>query len=378
MPRPPARAFDEYFRAYSVAMLNQKERANVSYGGKIIMPPSALASLTRLDIEAPWMFQLRNPSNSAATTHSGVLEFIADEGCVYLPYWMMKTLRLAEGDAIRITGAVLPKGTLVKLQAQTVDFLDVSEPKAVLEQSFRNYSALTMGDIIEIAYNGLTFELLVMEVQPLGQAINIIDVDLSVEFAPPKGYVEPERPAPKPVPTMASKLGIDTGKQETVAEAAGFEAFKGVGQALNGRRTKGKGKSGRKIQEVDEFSRIIRTDKPKLMTSDTVDAERKVPAALNLPFGKLFFGFPVTPLRPVAESTQTAPAAAEQEQTFQGQGQTLSGRRPRGDRPPLAPAGTAAAGAGGAGQGEKKPEEGEKWKGKGRSLTGKREVIELD
>ncbi|KZO97810.1 UFD1-domain-containing protein [Calocera viscosa TUFC12733] len=306
MPRPPPRAFDEYMKAYSVAMLNQRERANVSYGGKIIMPPSALANLTRLDIEAPWMFHLRNPTNAAASTHCGVLEFIADEGCVYLPYWMMKTMRLNEGDPIRITGAALPKGTLVKLQAQTVDFLEVSEPKAVLEQAFRNYSALTVGDIIEISYNSLTFELLVMEVQPAGAAINIIDVDLSVEFAAPKGYVEPERPAPKPVPTMASKLGIDTAKQEKPTEAAGFEAFKGMGQALNGRRTKGKGRAGRKIQDVDEFSKIIRTDKPKLMTSDTVDADRKVPAALNLPFGKLFFGFPIVPLKTPAAADATA------------------------------------------------------------------------
>jgi ubiquitin fusion degradation protein 1 len=44
---------------------------------------------------------------------------------------MMKTLRLNEGDAIRLTGTTLPKGKFVKLQAQTVDFLEVSDPKAV-------------------------------------------------------------------------------------------------------------------------------------------------------------------------------------------------------------------------------------------------------
>lgn len=95
------------------------------------MPPSALANLTALDLESPWMFQLRNPSNPAASTHAGVLEFIADEGVVHLPYWMMKTLRLNEGDPIRITGAELPKGKLVKLQAQSVHFLEISDPKAV-------------------------------------------------------------------------------------------------------------------------------------------------------------------------------------------------------------------------------------------------------
>jgi len=32
--RAPARAYDEYLKAYSVAMLPGKERENLSYGGK--------------------------------------------------------------------------------------------------------------------------------------------------------------------------------------------------------------------------------------------------------------------------------------------------------------------------------------------------------
>lgn len=97
----------------------------------VIMPPSALASITQMDLEPPWMFKLRNPENPAASTHAGVLEFIAEEGCVHLPQWMMKTLRLNEGDAIRVTGAQLPKGQFVKLQAQSTMFLEISDPKAV-------------------------------------------------------------------------------------------------------------------------------------------------------------------------------------------------------------------------------------------------------
>lgn len=32
--RPPARSYDEYLKAYSVAMLPGRERENLSYGGK--------------------------------------------------------------------------------------------------------------------------------------------------------------------------------------------------------------------------------------------------------------------------------------------------------------------------------------------------------
>ena len=115
------------------------------------------------------MFQLRNPVNAAASTHAGVLEFIADEGIVYLPHWMMRTLKLVEGERIRVTGAQLPKGKFVKLQAQETSFLEVSDPKAVLEQALRNWTCLTQGDTIEISYNSLVFGLLVMETRTMSQ-----------------------------------------------------------------------------------------------------------------------------------------------------------------------------------------------------------------
>ncbi|KAF8586528.1 UFD1-domain-containing protein [Ramaria rubella] len=354
----PPRAYDEYLKAYSVAMLPGRERTNVSFGGKIIMPPSALAHLTSLDLESPWMFQLRNPSNAAASTHAGVLEFIADEGVVNLPYWMMKTLRLNEGDPIRITGAQLVKGKRVKLQAQTVDFLEISDPKAVqvfaviphplvsyfivfrLEQALRNFTALTQGDMIEISYNSITFQLLIMEILPEGPAISILDTDLEVDFAPPKGYVEPTRPEPKPQPTMASKLKIDlndttpgssrpASSLSNVPGGTEWESFKGRGETLNGRKTKGRGITARKIEDVQSGSKIIRTDKPRMMTNDELESDVKVPAPLNLPPGKLFFGFTVVPYRPptpVASSGSPEPPSTP----FIGSGNTLSGRQPPG------------------------------------------------
>ena len=329
-------------------MLPGRERENVSYGGKIIMPPSALANLTNLDLESPWMFKLRNPSNPAASTHAGVLEFIAEEGVVHLPYWMMKTLRLSEGDPVRITGTELQKGKFIKLQAQEPQFVEVSDPKAVLEQALRNFTALTQGDIVEISYNSMVFGLLVMETSPGGGGINVVDTDLEVDFATPKGYVEPERPQAAPPTTMASKLNIDldsstpgssrpasslgggftSGKTTTVSKGGDhWESFKGKGETLAGRKTKGKGISHRAVEQVPEGSKISRTDKHKVITTDSLDTDGKVPAPLNLPFGKLFFGFKVVEYKPPeAPSPASPPTSPEASTSFAGPGTTLKGR----------------------------------------------------
>ena len=84
----PPRRFDEYYRCYPVIMMSGPERENVNHGGKIIMPPSALDKLTRLHITYPMLFELIN-GNKEKVTHAGVLEFIAEEGRCYLPYWVL-------------------------------------------------------------------------------------------------------------------------------------------------------------------------------------------------------------------------------------------------------------------------------------------------
>lgn len=82
------RRFDEYFRCYPIAMLPGPEREEANHGGKVFLPPSALDKLTRLHITYPMLFELINGKADGKTTHAGVLEFIAEEGKIYLPYWV--------------------------------------------------------------------------------------------------------------------------------------------------------------------------------------------------------------------------------------------------------------------------------------------------
>jgi ubiquitin fusion degradation protein 1 len=86
MGRPPKR-FDEYYRCYPTVMLPGPERPSLNYGGKIFMPPSALEKLSKLHIEYPMLFELIN-TPLEKTTHAGVLEFVAEEGKVYMPHWV--------------------------------------------------------------------------------------------------------------------------------------------------------------------------------------------------------------------------------------------------------------------------------------------------
>ncbi|MQM02423.1 hypothetical protein Taro_035190, partial [Colocasia esculenta] len=157
------------------------------------MPPSALDRLASLHIDYPMLFELRN-SATERVSHCGVLEFIAEEGMIYMPYWMMENMLLQEGDIVRVKNVTLPKGTYVKLQPHTQDFLDISNPKAILETALRSFSCLTTGDSIMVAYNNKKYYIDIVETKP-SSAISIIETDCEVDFAPPLDYKEPERPA---------------------------------------------------------------------------------------------------------------------------------------------------------------------------------------
>ncbi|KAG5280957.1 hypothetical protein AALO_G00065880 [Alosa alosa] len=232
MPRAFQNRFSTQYRCYSVSMLaGPNDRSDVEKGGKIIMPPSALDQLSRLNITYPMLFKLTN-KNSDRMTHCGVLEFVADEGICYLPHWMMQNLLLEEGGLVQVESVNLMVATYSKFQPQSPDFLDITNPKAVLENALRNFACLTTGDVIAINYNEKIYELRVMETKP-DKAVSIIECDMNVDFDAPLGYKEPERHShhheePAEEDTDPSNYEMDLG----------FRAFTGSGNRLDG-KTKG-------------------------------------------------------------------------------------------------------------------------------------------
>eukprot|EP01122_Echinamoeba_exundans_P011147 TRINITY_DN4330_c0_g1_i1.p1 TRINITY_DN4330_c0_g1~~TRINITY_DN4330_c0_g1_i1.p1 ORF type:complete len:356 (-),score=91.42 TRINITY_DN4330_c0_g1_i1:24-1091(-) len=170
-------------------------RPELEDGGKIIMPQSSLMRIAQLNLVYPLMFQLKNHKNQGGPhTHCGVLEFTAEEGRVYIPYWMMQNLGLQPNDFVIVTSTELPRASFVKLRPKTVDFLDISDPRAVLEHVLRKFSALTVGETILFRYNNKDFYLEVLELKPQhsSKGVSIIETDAEVDFAPPEGYQEPD------------------------------------------------------------------------------------------------------------------------------------------------------------------------------------------
>uniref|UniRef100_A0A6U2G3B6 Ubiquitin fusion degradation protein n=2 Tax=Hemiselmis andersenii TaxID=464988 RepID=A0A6U2G3B6_HEMAN len=225
--------FEERYHAVPVAAADKTDTSRLEAGGKIMLPPSALHKLAQLEIAYPMLFEITNQVNGRKL-HCGVLEFIASEGSALLPHWMMENLGVGHGDMVKIKSATLPKGTYVKLRPQSKTFLDIANPKAVLENTLRNFSALTKGETIRILYNKKEFDIDVIEVKPReAGAISIVDTDVNVDFDAPADYVEPVYKPP--VKHAESFRDMEGEEAEPEMDSGGLKAFQGLGARPNGK-----------------------------------------------------------------------------------------------------------------------------------------------
>jgi ubiquitin fusion degradation protein 1 len=249
---------------------------------------------------------------------------------------MMKTLHIQEGSLLNLKSTGLPPGKFIKIQPQSTNFLSIHDPKAVLEMSLRNFSALTKGDIIQISYNSQIYEIAVLECKAHttddATAVCVVEVDIEVDFAPPVGYIEPpvsssatsSRPASRMTGTgtpglpndivsihggMATKL--DYHALSSAADTASESAFSRGGQTLRGKPTTSSPLASLSVSQGDVSS--IRTTKSYLEGGP-------VPRPFKVGFGTFFVGYPIVPVKKEGEGDEQEEAVSE---NFRGSGVRL-------------------------------------------------------
>lgn len=217
----------------------------------------------------------------------------------------METLGLKEGEFVQISNTRLPSGKLIKVQPQSPDFLEITDPRAVLEFTLRQFTTLSPNDCFWINYADQIFKVKILETEPDPTGILVIETDLNVDFAAPVGYVEPDYNAKKgstvPVNQKSIANSLGASMQFDFSPKSSSGPFSGTGQSLRSNT------SGTKSVASTPTS-----------TAPTVlDPSR--PTALKLPKNTMFFG--VTPIKKKEDDekeTESKPASA-----FQGKGRSL-------------------------------------------------------
>jgi ubiquitin fusion degradation protein 1 len=281
------RTFHRSLRAFPYIMHPSGSQTHNEDGDKIFLPATALEELVRQNIQYPMLFQLQNQATQRST-HCGVLEFSAEEGKMYMPYWMMNNLLLTPGDIITVQSVSLPKASYTKLQPQENAFLKISNPKAVLEHELRKFSCLTKGDQITITYDNTKYNIEVRDLKP-ANACSIIETDCQVDFETPPNWAEEEAKwKKKPVPeTSSSSSTSSSTTSSSTSSTSGTSSTNPRAKSSDSSATdeNGKATGKRKADGTPGKERIGTLDLAKLAAER---AERR--AQLTSPQVKAFSG----------------------------------------------------------------------------------------
>lgn len=254
----------------------------------------------------------------------------------------MSGLSLEPGDLIQLKSTDLPPGKFVKLQPQSPSFLDISDPRAVLENAFRNFSCLSKNDIFQFHYNDEIYDIKVLEIKPESDqhAIVTMETDLEVDFATPLGYQPPERTSGTSTPRTAAGIahGGAVHPQGSMAQSINYESiapqsstaadgakivsshFLGTGNKL--KLGKGKGSAASTPLKSSTPVQGKSTNEPESAPVRRSNG----PQPLRLPPGKLFFGYEIKPVKKKDETGEPV-GGDEKKPKFTGEGQTLRGKK---------------------------------------------------
>jgi ubiquitin fusion degradation protein 1 len=173
---------------------------------KILLPPSVLYELNQQDLSDNIMFFKVSNKEMQFGIVCGVHEFSAPPGICHVPFHIMNNIGITEGQEVEIEKICAVQGTYMKLRPHKTEFINLSNPKAVLERIMsRDYPVVSQGQTIELNYEDLNcrYRIDIVETNP-AEIISIVNTDINIDFDQPLDYVEPQyNPSPKPLSPVA-------------------------------------------------------------------------------------------------------------------------------------------------------------------------------
>ncbi len=200
---------------------------HIQTGDKISLPPCFMVTIKENKADVPWLFKVSRIDGEGAADNAlvtservdvdvvskglaadanlnelvgGPLDFRAPSNYCFVPWWMMRALRLKPLDLVDVQLiTTVPPGSMAKFRPHSSDFAkDISNPQAVMETELRHYSSLTKGSSIAFDYNGKRYWFDVEELRaaPRGEKqpmVKVQDCDLATDFLVSKDVLKEKK-----------------------------------------------------------------------------------------------------------------------------------------------------------------------------------------
>lgn len=247
----------------------------VMYGGKVILPESALRTLSIFrDLPSPILLRINAPV-AQTLVDCGCLSFEGKDGEIVVPFWIFNQLKVKNKDRVQVN--VLTSnpvaGQSVKFQPQDSSFFNISDCRAVLEHSLRNIDCLSEGDMLQVRYMNQTFDVLVVSTTP-DKHILIVNCDLNVEFCElqPAKAVMPAEQCKVPNESVTEPI-YELGHRADGKPLSPYQKKEEANQHRKRMGTRGRPDFEHKVQELD-FIRTSRTDSKEQDEKEVVGGKK--------------------------------------------------------------------------------------------------------
>lgn len=167
-----------------------KKGDKYNYSSKVTLPYDMLSVLSRDEFyRFPYVFEIAHEDGVMRTSCS-VADFTLESDEVHVPIWMYEQLGLDTAEEVILNYIRLEKGTGIKLQPHSTDFLEVENPKAELEKGLADYHVISYGDEILLNFEDIgNIRFTVTQIYPEHlDSLYLVDTDLNVDFDEPIGY----------------------------------------------------------------------------------------------------------------------------------------------------------------------------------------------
>lgn len=220
--------------SYSCSTQNDDVIKELSASSMVLLPESILFQIEGdEDISFPLFFNIKNKESSYGYV-CGVKSFTSPPGVCHVPFYIMQQIGINEGDTINIELVDLPEGDYIKIRPHKTEFINLSNPKSILERMLSlHYPVVTQGHTISIYHETLdkNFLIDIVETKP-AESIKIINKNINLDFDTPLDYVEPPKPKPSIDSFTNKKINDNTKKVSDYKKTKNFVAFSGKGYRL--------------------------------------------------------------------------------------------------------------------------------------------------
>jgi len=160
---------------------------------KVIVPLNVLKELSENfeNMTFPIILKIKHPEQFE-DIHVGIEDFGPNNGTIYIPERILQNEWISHDIEITVTNCSPPKGSFIKLKPHKTKFIELDNPKKILETNFINkYPVVRKGETICVTHNKEKFYIDILDCKP-SNVILSSDVDLEVDFEEPFDYVEPK------------------------------------------------------------------------------------------------------------------------------------------------------------------------------------------